>query len=230
MAFSCQAQAWLSPICVCLSTIAVSVRWYLSKLRALGRIKRSSPVVIGLCVSRSSSWDGGEQQVCDIWHLKTILDCLFLYRISQAIAVYSSSLFCLPKDRSTVPACNGGKQAGGSTSKANISYGRSNSLTSRDNDSTANGNKDGGSLKRGSLGRQASTGHQITRQVSRPARPAIRLCSSRSFSSLHSSSLTAAPFKRSSRSLNRLDQRSSEDGKLIDVWIMYLCVLLKYMY
>lgn len=143
----------------------------------------------------------------------------FLDSISQTIAVYTGSVFCLPKEQasSTEPACNGGKQAGGSMAKASISYARSNSFTSRASDSAANGNKAGGSLKRGSLGHQGSTGHQITKQVYRPARPASRLCSSRSFSSLHSSSLTAAPFKRSSRSLNRLDQRSTEDGNFIDV-------------
>lgn len=151
--------------------------------------------------------------------LKTMHNCLFLDSISQPIAVYSSSVFCLPKERaaSTVPACNGGKQAGGSTPKTSISYGRSNSFSSRAGDSATNCNKAGGSLKRGSLGHQGSTGHQITKQVYRPARPAIRLCSSRSLSSLHSSSLTAAPFKRSSRSLNRLDQRSTEDGNCIDM-------------
>ncbi|GAA6226132.1 trichohyalin-like [Lates japonicus] len=103
----------------------------------------------------------------------------------------------------TVPVSSSGKQAGSSTSKPGVSCGRSNSLGSRGSDSTASGSKVGGSLKRGSLS------HQGTRQASHPGRTALRLCSSRSFSSLHTSSLTAAPFMRSSRSLNRLDQRST---------------------
>ncbi|XP_075942831.1 uncharacterized protein LOC142945301 [Anarhichas minor] len=99
----------------------------------------------------------------------------------------------------TVPA------SGCQTSKPSVSCGRSNSLSGRGSDSTASGSKAGGSLKRGSLG------HQGIRAASRSARPALRLCSSRSFSSLHTSSLTAAPFMRSSHSLNRLDQRSTGD-------------------
>ncbi|XP_035852839.1 trichohyalin-like isoform X2 [Sander lucioperca] len=106
----------------------------------------------------------------------------------------------------TVPASSRGKQTGRSTSKTSISVGRSKSLSSRGSESTASGSKAGGSLKRGSLSHQD---HQGTRQASRPARSAFRLCSSRSFSSLHTSSLTAAPFIRSSRSLSRLDQRST---------------------
>ncbi|GLD75222.1 trichohyalin-like protein [Lates japonicus] len=106
----------------------------------------------------------------------------------------------------TVPVSSSGKQAGSSTSKPGVSCGRSNSLGSRGSDSTASGSKVGGSLKRGSLS------HQGTRQASHPGRTALRLCSSRSFSSLHTSSLTAAPFMRSSRSLNRLDQRSTGQG------------------
>ncbi|XP_039680491.1 trichohyalin isoform X2 [Perca fluviatilis] len=106
----------------------------------------------------------------------------------------------------TVPASSRGKQTGSSTSKTSITVGRSKSLSSRGSDSTASGSKAGGSLKRGSLSHQ---GHQGTRQASCLARPAFRLCSSRSFSSLHTSSLTAAPFMRSSRSLSRLDQRTT---------------------
>ncbi|XP_071330126.1 early endosome antigen 1 [Trachinotus anak] len=105
----------------------------------------------------------------------------------------------------TAPVSSGGKQAGSSTSKP--SYGRSSSLSSRGSDSTASDSKVGGSLKRSSLSHRGSVGHQGTRQASHPGRPL--LCSSRSFSSLHTSSLTAAPFMRSSRSLNRLDQRST---------------------
>ncbi|XP_068434496.1 early endosome antigen 1 [Clinocottus analis] len=108
-----------------------------------------------------------------------------------------------------VPAPSRGKHAGSQTSKPSAGCGRSNSLSSRGSDSTASGSKAGGSWKRGSLGHQ---GHQGTRPASRPARPALRLCSSRSFSSLHTSSLTAASFMRSSRSLNRLDQRPTGDG------------------
>ncbi|KAL7378146.1 hypothetical protein ABVT39_009362 [Epinephelus coioides] len=104
---------------------------------------------------------------------------------------------------SAVAASSGGKQA--SSSKTSVSGGRRNSLNSKGSDLTASGSKAGGSLKRGSLG------HQGTRQSSRPARPALRLCSSRSFSSLHTSSLTAAQFMRNSRSLSRLDQRPTGD-------------------
>ncbi|XP_061740708.1 paramyosin isoform X3 [Nerophis ophidion] len=43
------------------------------------------------------------------------------------------------------------------------------------------------------------------------SKPALQLWSSRSFSSLHTSSLSAAPCRRSSRSLNRLHQRSTSD-------------------
>ncbi|XP_069566380.1 early endosome antigen 1, partial [Brachyistius frenatus] len=105
----------------------------------------------------------------------------------------------------TVPVSSGSKPAGSSKSKTSISYGRSNSLSSRGTDSTAADSKVGGSLKRGSLSRQAKG------RPSHPNRPAHRLSSSRSFSSLNTTCLTAAPFMRSSRSLNRLDQRSTGD-------------------
>ncbi|XP_029292899.1 nuclear mitotic apparatus protein 1 [Cottoperca gobio] len=105
----------------------------------------------------------------------------------------------------TVPASSGGKQA---DSKTSVSYGRSKSLGSRVSESTASISKAGDSLKRGSVSQQ---GHQSTRRVSRPGRQALRLCSSRSFSSLQTSSLIAAPFMKSSRSLSRLDQRSTGD-------------------
>ncbi|KAM7386608.1 hypothetical protein PAMA_009289 [Pampus argenteus] len=111
----------------------------------------------------------------------------------------------------TVPASSGSKSAGSRTSKPVLGCGRSNSPGSRGGDSVVTGSKVGGSLKRGSLGHQGCVGHQGTRQRSHSARPALRLCSSRSFSSLHTSSLAAAPFMRSSRSLSRLDQRSTGD-------------------
>ncbi|XP_047428735.1 early endosome antigen 1-like [Mugil cephalus] len=91
------------------------------------------------------------------------------------------------------------------TSASKPTYGRSNSLGSRGGDSAAAASKAGGSLKRGSLGPQP------TGRGPGPSRPALRLCSSRSFSSLHTSSLSVAPFMRSSRSLSRLDQRSNRD-------------------
>ncbi|CAK6963256.1 trichohyalin-like [Scomber scombrus] len=112
----------------------------------------------------------------------------------------------------TGPASNGGKQAGSGTSKPRVSCQRSNSLSGRAGDSVAIGSRAGGSLNRG-LSHQGCVDHQSTKQASRPGRPALRLCSSRSFSSLHTSSLTAAPFLRSSRSLNRLDQRPIREGK-----------------
>ncbi|KAM7372213.1 hypothetical protein PAMP_009396 [Pampus punctatissimus] len=111
----------------------------------------------------------------------------------------------------TVPASSGSKQAGSRTSKPVFGCGKSNSPSSRGGDSVVTGSNVGGSLKRGSLGHQDCVGHQGTRQGSHPARPALLLCNSRSFSSLHTSSLTAAPFMRSSRSLSRLDQRSIGD-------------------
>ncbi|KAM3597943.1 uncharacterized protein V6R79_011538 [Siganus canaliculatus] len=104
---------------------------------------------------------------------------------------------------STISASNGEKQASSSASRTSLSCGRSSSLSSQGNDSTTSANK---MVKRGSFS------HQGVRQASCPARPSLRLSSSRSFSSLHTSSLTAAPFMRSSRSLNRLDQRSTRDG------------------
>uniref|UniRef100_A0A8P4K8Q1 Uncharacterized protein n=1 Tax=Dicentrarchus labrax TaxID=13489 RepID=A0A8P4K8Q1_DICLA len=109
----------------------------------------------------------------------------------------------------TVPVSSGGKHAGRSKSRTIVAFGRSHSLSSRGSDSTDS--KAGGSLKRDSISHQGCVGHQGTRQGSRPAGPALRLCTSRSFSSLHTSSLTAAPFMRSSRSLNRLDQNSTGD-------------------
>ncbi|XP_040927925.1 golgin subfamily A member 4-like [Betta splendens] len=97
----------------------------------------------------------------------------------------------------TVPVSGGGKQSGSTTCKPSTTCGRS--LNSRSADSTF-----GGSLKRGSLS-------QPTKPASGPARPGLRLCSSRSFSSLHTSSFAAVPFMRSSRSLSRLDQRAARE-------------------
>ncbi|KAK1878218.1 Myosin phosphatase Rho-interacting protein [Dissostichus eleginoides] len=111
------------------------------------------------------------------------------------------------KEPAAVPASSGGKQA---ASKTSVTYERSNSLGTRGSETTASDNKAGAnkagvSLKRGSVV------HQGPRAASRPGRQALRLCSSRSFSSLQSSSLSAAPFMRSSRSLNRLDQTPTGD-------------------
>ncbi|XP_006809202.2 myosin-11-like [Neolamprologus brichardi] len=117
------------------------------------------------------------------------------------------------KDLTSLPA-PGGKQAGSSVSKAGVSSGRSSSL-GRGSNLTAAVSKVGGSLKRGSLSHPGSASHPIARQASHTARAGPRLCSSRSFSSLHTTSLSAVPFMRSSRSLNRLDQKSAgEDGAL----------------
>nr|XP_057905252.1 trichohyalin isoform X2 [Doryrhamphus excisus] len=91
----------------------------------------------------------------------------------------------------TVAVSSRGKQAGNTATKATFHGGRSNGL----------GSKTGVTLKRGN--QQGS--------ASRPTKPALQLCSSRSFSSLHTSALSAAPFMRSSRSLSRLDQRSTGD-------------------
>ncbi|AWP18743.1 putative trichohyalin-like [Scophthalmus maximus] len=113
------------------------------------------------------------------------------------------------KDRLTVPVSGGGKKADSSASKPVVSCGRSSSQGSRGSDSAASASKVGGSLKRSSHSPQGSVAPQGTRQASHPGRTALRLCSSRSFSSLHTRSLTAAPFMRSSRSLSRLDQRST---------------------
>lgn len=58
MAFQCSS--------VIKALITVSVRWYLSKLRALCPCEDyKAPVAIGLYVSKSSSWDGVEQEM---WH------------------------------------------------------------------------------------------------------------------------------------------------------------------
>ncbi|XP_043956892.1 trichohyalin-like isoform X1 [Gambusia affinis] len=93
--------------------------------------------------------------------------------------------------------CIGGKQ--NSSSAPRTAGGKS----SQGRDSTATGSK--------AAGRRGSGSHQTTRPTSEPAKPALRLRSSRSFSSLQASSLTIAPFMRSSRSLSRLDERSTED-------------------
>lgn len=221
------AQVWLSLMCVC--PRSQSVRWHLSKLRALVRIKRLSPVVIGLYVSKSPRWDGGEREV---WCLTSkychphngSLCCLFvasfLLQSLLSVCCHSHSL-SLPKDRLTVPVSGGGKKADSSASKPVVSCGRSSSQGSRGSDSAASA-KVGGSLKRSSHSPQGSVAPQGTRQASHPGRTALRLCSSRSFSSLHTRSLTAAPFMRSSRSLSRLDQRSTRQGECTHVSFMIL--------
>lgn len=131
-------------------------------------------------------------------NLKTIHNCLVVANVSS-----------LQKDlaASAAPGSSGGKQAGSSTSKTSIAFGRSSSLSGRGSDSS--GSKAGGTLKRGSIGQQGTR--------SRSAGPAARLSSSRSFSSLQGSSLAAAPFMRSSRSLSRLDRRCTGNGNCIHV-------------
>ncbi|XP_061568368.1 trichohyalin-like [Cololabis saira] len=106
---------------------------------------------------------------------------------------------------STVPACDGAKASASSASKASVICRRSSSLSSRGDDSTASGSKISGSS--GILSYQGGIGPQAKRQASHPARPPPRWHSSRSFSSLQPTSLPVAPFKRSSHSLSRLDQR-----------------------
>ncbi|KAM6965857.1 uncharacterized protein LKV04_018352 [Tautogolabrus adspersus] len=107
------------------------------------------------------------------------------------------------------PVSSGGKQAGSSASKTSV---RSNSFSSRGLDSSVSGSRAGGSLKRSSVSQQNFVKPPGSRAAPRPARPPLRLGSSRSFSSLQTSSLTAATFSRSSRSLSRLDQKSSRDN------------------
>ncbi|XP_077358821.1 uncharacterized protein LOC144004946 isoform X2 [Festucalex cinctus] len=109
----------------------------------------------------------------------------------------------------TVPVSSRGKQAGSGGQKATLNGARSHSVSSSDKDS-----KSAVSLRRSS--HQGRGGHWASRPSSRPSRPALQLCSSRSFSSLHTSSLTTAPFMRSSRSLNRLDQRATGDDSDVD--------------
>ncbi|XP_047214111.1 putative leucine-rich repeat-containing protein DDB_G0290503 isoform X2 [Girardinichthys multiradiatus] len=100
------------------------------------------------------------------------------------------------KDRENeVRACVGGKQ---NSSSAPKSSGKS----SKGCDSTAGGKV---------VGNRGRVSHQATRPSSQPAKPALRLRSSRSFSSLQASSFTATPFMRSSRSLSRLDKKSAEN-------------------
>ncbi|XP_061557267.1 myosin-8-like isoform X1 [Phycodurus eques] len=109
----------------------------------------------------------------------------------------------------TVPVSSRSKQAGSSASKATLNGRRSNSVSSSDGDSKAVA-----TLKRSS--HKGRGGHWASRPSSHPTRPALQLCSSRSFSSLHTSSLTNAPFMRNSRSLNRLDQRTTGDESDVD--------------
>ncbi|XP_019723805.1 trichohyalin [Hippocampus comes] len=104
----------------------------------------------------------------------------------------------------TAPVFSRGKQAGSSAPKATLNGGGR---------SGGGGEKDckaGVTLKRSS--HQGRGGHWASRPPStRPSRPALQLCSSRSFSSLDTSSLTTVPFMRSSHSLNRLDRRATAD-------------------
>ncbi|XP_065820561.1 trichohyalin isoform X2 [Labrus bergylta] len=110
------------------------------------------------------------------------------------------------------PVRSGGKHACSSASKASVSCVRSNSFSSRGLDSSVSGSRAGGSLKRSSVGQQNFINPPSSRAAPRPAKPPLPLCSSRSFSSLQTSSLTTATFSRSSRSLSRLDQKSSRDN------------------
>ncbi|KAM9745522.1 uncharacterized protein ACNS7B_009826 isoform 2-T2 [Menidia menidia] len=109
---------------------------------------------------------------------------------------------------SLIPVCDRVKQSGSSVAKSSVSREKISTLTSKAGDSTASGSKFGGSRSR--LSHQSNVGHQATRHGSLPARPTVRLRGSQSFSSLQASSLSAAPFMRSSRSLSRLDQRATD--------------------
>lgn len=122
-------------------------------------------------------------------------DTVFMSSIKQ-LSFSPSFTFVLVKQRaaSAAPVSRPGKQA--SNSKTGDAHGRSRSL-----------NRNGSDASGGSLG-----GQQATRQASGPAPAGVRLCSSRSFSSLHTSALSTAPFMRSSRSLTRLDRSSTTDG------------------
>ncbi|KAM4717216.1 uncharacterized protein FYW61_017384 [Anableps anableps] len=90
---------------------------------------------------------------------------------------------------------------GGKQNSSNVP--KTSGKSSKGSESTATGSK--------AAGNRGSSSHQVTRPSSQPAKPALCLRSSRSFSSLQASSFTAAPFMRSSRSLSRLDERSTED-------------------
>lgn len=146
-------------------------------------------------MSRSSRWDVDEQEV---W-------CLTLEEENAPIASLSDQIFPTLSLKERAPSASsertGGAQSGGSTCRTSLTNVRSRSL-SRSRDSAASCSGAGGSLKRNVFGNQAA----------RQSRPAVGLSSSRSFSSLNTSSLTAAPFMRNSRSLNRLDQRSTGEG------------------
>lgn len=115
----------------------------------------------------------------------------------KPFSISPSLTFVLSKQRasSAAPVLRAGKQAS-SSSKTGDAPGRSRSLNRNGSDGHA--------------------GLQLTRQASGPAPSGVRLCSSRSFSSLHTSSLSTAPFMRSSRSLSRLDHSSTTDG----IWVL----------
>ncbi|XP_051905084.1 cingulin-like isoform X3 [Hippocampus zosterae] len=105
----------------------------------------------------------------------------------------------------TAPLFSRGKQAGSSAPKATLNGGGRSGGGGGEKDGKA-----GVTLKRSS--HQGRGGHWASGPSSaRPSRPALQLCSSRSFSSLDTSSLTSVPFMRSSRSLNRLDRRATAD-------------------
>ncbi|XP_072298689.1 uncharacterized protein [Eucyclogobius newberryi] len=100
-----------------------------------------------------------------------------------------------------------GKQQS-NNSRSGVNVGRSHSFGTKD---LSSGGKGGGSAQE-----QNHAGLKDTRTASRSSRSGIRLCSSRSFSSLHGSSFPAAPFVRGSHSLSRLDQRRRDEGKGLD--------------
>ncbi|XP_029913019.1 uncharacterized protein LOC115363086 [Myripristis murdjan] len=113
------------------------------------------------------------------------------------------------------PVPSGSNQTGSSVAKTSFRSRRSNtaggSVGGRGGDWRAPGSKVGSTLHRGIVSHNSCVGHQGTRQASNPARAALRLCSSRSSPSLHTSSLSAAPFMRSCRSLCRLDRSPIRD-------------------
>lgn len=156
-------------------------------------LKRFFPAEMGLCESRVHVGMGVKQEV---W-LSTLTQ--FLMSSIKQLSFSPSFTFVLSKLRasSAAPVLRTGKQA--SNSKTGDGHGRSRSLNRNSSDASGD----------------SQAGQQITRQASGPAPAGVRLCSSRSFSSLHTSSLSAAPFMRSSRSLSRLDHSSTTDG----IWL-----------
>lgn len=135
---------------------------------------------------------------CDVSPVKVLICSSHFLQHSLS----SCFLSCLSLSKSSA-AGSGGRQASSGASKTCIHSGKS----SRRGDSAAAGGK-GPAGSGVSLGHQGGPGRQSASQTFNPAKPALRLRSSRSFSSLRSTSLAAAPFMRSSRSLSRLDRRS----------------------